>query len=273
MVLVLFTIGSIAFTRIIARTGLPEARTDALKSVAIPAGTWALGLLVPFIMARLALQLDGMRFPGEPLTQSLRPLLEDTEWGKAWIAQLCFTLLAVVTLRFLPTVAALSVVGIALTFPYSGHAAAVEPDRLVALIADSFHVLSAGMWLGSLGIIALAWPVMNGAEERTRVVRAFSPVALTCAAVLALSGLSSTLAHLSLTDLTTSSYGRTLLIKLAFVAAVLLSGWLNWKRNTARIATDEGAAIRAGMLRELAFAFAVVLVTAVLVSTPPPGDQ
>jgi copper transport protein len=67
-----------------------------------------------------------------------------------------------------------------------------------------------------------------------------------------------------------SSYGRILLLKLAFVALVVVLGALNWRRLS-RLG-DDGAAQRITRTAsvELTIAALVLAVTAVLVSTSPP---
>lgn len=268
----LLAIGAAMTLFVLRRSALSAERHRVLRQRSGAIATWCFALLVPIALARLYVQLDGMRFPGEPLTQSLRPLLEATEWGKAWVAQMCAALAGLLAARRVPAVAALAAVCAGISLSFSGHAAAVEPSRIAALVADTVHVLGAGAWLGTLAIIAALWSHTADTVERQQIVRAFSPIALTMATALVLTGVALSLIHVPLDAFFTSRYGRILLLKVALVAGVIASGWLNWKRNTAAIAADDGAAIRTGMRRELAFAAAVVLVTAVLTGTAPPVD-
>jgi len=68
-----------------------------------------------------------------------------------------------------------------------------------------------------------------------------------------------------------SSYGQILLLKLAFVALVVVLGAINWRRLLPTLG-DDGAARRITRTAsaELTIAALVLAVTAVLVSTSPP---
>jgi len=233
-------------------------------------------VFVPIVLARLYFQLDSMRFPGEPLGQSFGPLLESTLWGKAWLVQLSGAALAAFSFsRGAPTrtVSAALVVVVAVTFSASGHAAAADSYRIAAITLDAVHFLAAGAWLGTLAVLAMSWRRSESLVEFAPIVRTFSPVALTCAAVLAVTGGLPALARLgSVSALFTSGYGRVLIGKLMMVAVVLACGWRNWKKNRVRITEDAGASLRTGVLWELTAAVLVVLLTAVLIVTPPPVD-
>jgi putative copper export protein len=137
-------------------------------------------------------------------------------------------------------------------------------------------------WLGALLTLLLSEiPFVRGARAHASLgsgqlvaalVRAFHPMALTCAAIVVLTGLAAAWLRLpAFSDLWTSPYGRVLLIKLCLVALVIVMGALNWRRVLPTLG-DEAAARRitrtAGT--ELTLAALVLAVTAVLVSTSPP---
>jgi putative copper export protein len=68
-----------------------------------------------------------------------------------------------------------------------------------------------------------------------------------------------------------STYGRLLLLKLAFVAIVVVLGALNWRRMMPRLGDEDSARrITRTAGAELTIAALVLAVTAVLVSTSPP---
>lgn len=70
-----------------------------------------------------------------------------------------------------------------------------------------------------------------------------------------------------------SRYGRTLLLKLAVLAGVAATGFYNWRRVRPALGDELGTArLRRSSAIELPIGLAVLLVTAVLVATPPPGD-
>ena len=175
--------------------------------------------------------------------------------------------------------AAAAALAVALASALSGHAAAVEGLGPLPVLADALHILSAGAWLGSLFVVLFAGIRAAGTagEGRARgvagLVNAFSPVALASAAVLAATGVFAAAMQLErVAALWQSGYGRTLLVKLALLSVVFATGAYNWKR--VQPALGQEAAV--GRLRrsagvELAVGVVVLLVTAVLVATAPPG--
>jgi copper transport protein len=276
---VLLAIGAAAFPLFVRLAAPPRntvADALALRAVALRLGTWCAVLLVPLAAARLYLQLDAMRFPGEPLLVMLRPLLTSTGWGTAWIAHVALALVAAAAFRAAAhsrvarALATGAVTALAVTLSHSGHAAAVETNRAIVLASDTAHTLAGGVWLGGLAVITWATRRSGGHALLAALVRGFSPVALGAAALVALTGALAAFTHVaSWGALVETTYGRVLLLKLGLVAGVLIAGWLNWKRHTPTIAYDGGAVMRRGMMAELALAGAVVLVTAVLMATSP----
>jgi putative copper resistance protein D len=116
-------------------------------------------------------------------------------------------------------------------------------------------------------------PALPTAAQRAAMVRAFSPMALTAAAAVAVSGVLSMSMHVETpADLVATGWGRTLLGKLFCVALVVGAGWRNWKKNTPRMPEDAGASVRRGAAWELAFMTLVLLLTSSLVATSPAGE-
>jgi copper transport protein len=177
--------------------------------------------------------------------------------------------------------AAAAAVALALASALSGHAAAATMLAPLPVLADAIHVLSAGAWLGSLFVLLVAGIPAAAAtgEGRARgvaeLVEAFSPVALASAAVLAATGVFAAAMQLDgIAALWQSVYGRTLLVKLALLGAVFATGAYNWKRVRPALGQEVGVArLRRSAGVELAVGIAVLLVTAVLVATAPPGSM
>ena len=158
----------------------------------------------------------------------------------------------------------------------SGHASGTGDLTWITVPADTAHVLAAGVWVGGLAFVLYAdrrARGSGGASELTRLVPAYSPVAVGSVGMLILTGVVGSWAQLEgLAALTATPYGRLLLAKLALVAAVMGLGLRNWKRLTPALASPEGpAALRRSAALELALAQLVLLVTAVLVRTSPLG--
>ena len=146
---------------------------------------------------------------------------------------------------------------------------------------NAVHILAASTWLGTLlvlsivgirGVIRLGAPGITRAELVCDLVNAFSPLALTAATVVALTGLTTAWLHLKrLSALWTTSYGITLIIKLIFVLCVVVMGAWNWKRvrpSLGESGSEETICRSAAM--ELSFGALVLLATSVLVTLPSP---
>jgi putative copper export protein/methionine-rich copper-binding protein CopC len=214
----------------------------------------------------------------------LGAMLSGTTWGIAWLLLVAATLVALVGGALARrgtsagwTVAALGAFGIAVATALSGHAAGVAGLAPLAVAVDAAHVLGAGGWLGTLlVVVAVGIPVALGlpADARGRaaadLVHAFSPLALACAALVAVTGGISAWLHLGAVDaLWTSAYGRTLLLKLALLLPVAALGAHHWRRVRPALGDEAGArGLRRSSAVELAVGAAVLATTAVLVATP-----
>jgi len=170
------------------------------------------------------------------------------------------------------TLATLGVV-IAVLFPlYTGRAAGK---------VNAVHILAASTWLGTLlvlSIVGIRGVIKRGPSGTTRanlvcdLVNSFSPLALTAATVVALTGLTTAWMHLKrFSSLWTTSYGITLVVKLIFVLIVVTLGAWNWRRVRPSLG-EEGTeeTIRRSAKMELTFGAIVLLCTSVLVTLPSP---
>ncbi|MBM3596916.1 MAG: hypothetical protein FJX35_01780 [Alphaproteobacteria bacterium] len=164
----------------------------------------------------------------------------------------------------LGTVVALG--GLALT----GHAAMAPPRWLSAPLV-LIHALLAAFWVGSL------WPLLiglRGAGDAATMLHRFSALALPSVAALIAAG--SGLAALQLGSvgaLIDTAYGNVLLIKLGFVAMMLIAAAVNRWQFLPTFVRGDGTAPKA-LVRsigiELGAAGIVVLATALLGLVPPP---
>jgi putative copper export protein len=233
----------------------------------------------------LVRQTIDFRDPFVPLSEDLALLVGGTAWGQAWVAAAVLT--AVATLAFWLTRRgrpwawwlATPVTLVLAFFPGStGHAAAARAEHPLALAIDALHVISAGAWAGGLTVMLLVAGAASstGRRDGAAVLRAlvpcFTPLALAAAAVVVLSGLYATWLHgIDVGRLLTSDYGRTLMLKLVAVAAAMLAGALNWRRQHPLLLTsgDAGPLRRTAMI-EAVLVQLVLLFTAMLVRTSPP---
>jgi putative copper export protein len=179
-------------------------------------------------------------------------------------------------------VAVVGVLALGLSPALSGHAAATGRWTGASVVADSLHVVGAGGWLGSLlVVVTVGLPLALRSEEGRRgrtvafLIESFSPTAMLFAGLVAATGVFASWIHLtSLSDLWTTPYGRTLLLKLALLLGVFGTGAYNWLR----VKPSPGGEAAAHHLRrsatvELLVGLFLLAVTAVLVATPPPSSS
>lgn len=127
----------------------------------------------------------------------------------------------------------------------------------------ALHALHAGamsVWVAGVFTLML----MRGAAAGE--ARRFTPVALACVGVLALSGVLMTLSHAgNLLQLPQSAYGRTLLLKLAlFVATLAIALFV-------RRAFTRARSVRIHLIAELVLLLTVLGVTGQLTQMEPPS--
>jgi putative copper export protein len=283
--------GVVGFTGFVLRTAIKQlgpladefARLARRRALAI--GLVASLLLILVAPLRLGAQAFAARRSGEPLSVELLQSLLQTGWGGGWLLHSVGAVLAWFGIRAAQrgrTAAwfwiGLATVALAFSPGFSGHAAATGLFPLT-LLTDATHILSAGGWLGTLLVMlgaGLGASTILPLDQRgglvSPLVRAFSPFALSCAAVTAATGIFAAWVHLqTLSALWESPYGRVLLLKLGVLSIVAATGAYNWLVVKPRL-DDPGTIpklrISAGV--ELAVAVVVIAITAVLVATPPP---
>lgn len=272
-----------------------EARLRLTRATA-RTGMLAALVMIPASLMRLADQALALRSPGDPWGASLRALLGATTWGTGFVwqsAALVLTLasLGVATRAAQParwvTLAAAGALALCVTPAWQGHAIGSEEYHALAVASDVAHVTGAALWLGSLLVLAwlgTAWPDGDGQVQPERasaadthlalLVPLVPRVALPGAALLLGSGVVTSVLHLrSVEDLWLARWGQLVLLKAVLSLAVVTFGALNWRRLGRRMAAPGGtSALRRALLAELGLALLVLVVTAVLVATPLPGE-
>jgi len=250
------------------------------------------GLLVVLAgLLRGGVQLATLGEPGAPLDWDLADyVLRETTWGQGWLAQMLAGLLGAAAhlfgtlrtpiTRFLPVVGSSLIVFAA---PLTGHAAGSAEAGAIGYPADLLHVLGGSSWIGTLLVLALGgfWSGLGlDPPERSRtvagLVHAFSPVALVAGALTIGAGLVLSVQYVGWAPSAWigTGYGRTLLVKLLLVGGVAAAGAWNWRVLRPRLGSEQGTrALRRSAAVELGLSVALLLVTAVLVSLPMPGDM
>jgi copper transport protein len=292
----LIVIGAVAFYWAVVgilRRHAPAERTAALVQLAgsrsASLGATACIVLTVTAVGRLFAQSYAMHGAAGALDVALiGAMLSRTVWGWGWLFQIVGVGVALAGFVLAPrgrnpgwTLAALGALVLAFTPALSGHAASAPRLTGLAVVSDGLHVLGAGGWLGSLLItIGVGVPAALTLHEGERgeavadLINAYSPTALAFAALVALTGVVAGWIHVgSVAALWQSTYGWTLLVKLAILSVVAGTGAYNWRRVRPALGDVEGARrVRRSASVELAAGAVVLIVTAVLVATPTPMD-
>jgi putative copper export protein/methionine-rich copper-binding protein CopC len=271
---------------------LPRLNVEPATRAALAHRAWrgiAVGGLLLGAAAVLRLWLQSTALHGVERAWSadlLSIMLTDTTWGRAWLVQVVFIALLGAGIaaarpprdRYALFLAIPAAIGLAVIPAIQGHAAGATGLALVAVANDTLHVLAAGTWIGLLAMLLLAvLPVLRRHEEDPDFARAdalarFSPLALTAAAAVAVTGVINTVTHLSApAQLWETQYGVALLAKLAVLSLVVAVGMYNWRVVRPRLREATYARrfrLSAGF--ELAMAAFVLLATAVLTGLPRP---
>ncbi len=296
---VILTIGAITFERVVLATVSHHDAAPAsevfVSAAAVRTRRLSLavaGVTALFVLVRFILQVREFLLPSGWLATA-GALLGGTVWARGWMVQMTAMLLFMAArsaddparrLRSRSGVTMggvwLGVVGMAIAPAITGHAIASQEHPVLAVVADTLHVVAAGTWLGTLAVIVLVG-VPTAATDRTRwgdrvayMVRALSPIALTSAAVIVCTGVVASCMHLDrVSSLWTSPYGRLLAIKVALFGLVVVVGAYNWRGVAPRLRDARGVEvlIRSAAL-ELVLATGVLTITAVLVATAMPGE-
>jgi len=247
--------------------------------------------MVPFWLIRLHVQMTGFRDPFVPLMEDLELLVMRTPWGRGWRVQgVLFAVLAAGLLPFAarrpPAVGdarprpwiwvalAAGTLLFALSLTLSSHAMAVQQNRALAIGADLLHILAAGAWIGTLGVILSAGRSPSSTHDPllAEQLRRFSPMALTAVALLLVLGVVLSVQHVTtLAALWREPYGRILSLKLLVVSGALALGFANWRRGMPGIdAGDVQGEVRRRATWELALVGIVLLLTGLLTGTVRP---
>lgn len=169
----------------------------------------------------------------------------------------------------------------------SGHAASATP-RLLSVVNDWVHLLSAAVWLGGIALILIVWaPTLRRQRVAARtalaswVLPTYGRVALPAFVVVSLTGLVSLLTQLGhVSALWETNYGRVLAVKIALVGVIAGVSYFHALRLRPRLLTGEDAANSRLQRRhwqllrsEPALSVGVVAAVAVLVAFPLPPRQ
>jgi copper transport protein len=162
----------------------------------------------------------------------------------------------------------------------SGHAAAVIPPQ-PSEVAQWAHFLAIGVWIG--GLVALAALLVRDRRDATpppvEQVRAFSGLAGWAVLVVVVTGVFRSVTEAGgfgevAAMLTDTTYGTTLIVKVALALVLVGLGALNRRRSIPRLA-DDGRLLSKVVGVELVAAVGVFALTGTLTSLnpDPPADE
>jgi putative copper resistance protein D len=275
-------VGAAIFDALVLRRsiGLDPAAQTAARARARRIGYVAACVLCLSYIARLHIQVVDSFLVAVPTLDMLRQLIFSTRrWGLGVLAQLVVSgtvLGLLISGRRVHTPAApvvvVAAVLAAVTIPLTGHAIGHEGTLAVAVQAT--HVFAVGGWLGTLSVLWLTCRQLASPTDLTSIIRAFSPVALSSAALLAIAGAASYFIHVGVpSQLFSTRYGAVLLLKIAVFLSAAAFGYVNWRHVTPRLhESGQRARFTRAAALEMALAGVAILLTTVLTNLPQPGD-
>ena len=270
-------LGTTGMRLLVLREPLPAPLSNRFYGLATVGGIATLNVGIAAFIMRAD---DALQLPfADLLYGDLSPLATKTRFGVAFVAMTlgyavvtALVLLAwILDRHVLLWPAFLLGLGFATGLSLSGHQG-VEPNAtFLTALADWLHLVAAILWVG--GLVALAacvWPLAP-ALRRTAFL-GFSRIATALVAVLVLAGSYLSLARLpSASDLWSTTYGLTLLAKIAIVCVALGWGAVHHFVVRPRLERDDAPrGLRRSLIGESTVAMLVLLVAAVLVNAQPP---
>jgi copper transport protein len=245
------------------RTGLLPPRVMRRLSAII-----AVSLIVAVVGNVLALLQQAMVFFNADIAQVISQQLWSavrvgTRFGDLWNARIALLVVVAVayglsiffrddqpeTVRASWTASAWAMALVLSTFSAGSHAAGSQLWPWIGVIVDWLHILAVGFWAGGLTALVLtlspALQPLYGDAKRLALLaalRRFSRLAVNCLAIVITTGIYSALNWLyAPSDLTGTSYGGALILKLILVAALLAVGAVHFAAlNPARFESFSG---------------------------------
>jgi copper resistance protein D len=227
-------------------------------------------------------------FPG-----AISTVLADTDFGATWLVRLVLAMLLAGALliesrrseghlaSMLPMLLA---AGLAGSLAFAGHAAASSgPEGVVHLAADILHLIAAAAWVGALVPLAVLLATARQTND-TSIARAatlrFSTMGIASVAAILASGIVNSLMLVgSVAALTSTEYGRLLLVKVLLFLLMLSVAAINRLHLTPRLVAGAQASTQDDALRRLrnnslieAAIAAIILIIVGAMGTLPPAD-
>lgn len=197
---------------------------------------------------------------------ALKTIAFVSRWGEAWRWQMMAALVGAAAAwtireRAAGVVLAVATVSLVVGLTRGGHTEGM-PSRM---LLHAVHILGGGGWLGTLGVVAAI--SRDSTDDRARLLRAFLPLAIAGVATLAATGAVAAYTYVgAISNLWTTGYGRTLVVKLLLVVGTLGCGYVNSRSLRRPRAGPMAPALR----WELMLAAAIVIATGILTELAHP---
>jgi copper transport protein len=270
-------LGTTGLRLLVLSEPLPERLSNRLYGLATIGGIAALNVGIAAFVMRAD---DALQLPfADLLYGDLSPIATKTRFGIAFIVMtLAYALVtALVLLAWIldqPKLlwpAFVTGLGFAAGLSLSGHQG-VEPNSTdLTALADWLHLVAATLWVGGLVALAMCvWPLAPAL--RRSAFLGFSRIATVLVGVLLVAGAYLSISRLpTVSDLWTTHYGRTLVVKVVIVGAALAWGAVHHFVVRPRLERDDAPrGLRRSLVGESSVAMLVLLVAAVLVNAQPP---
>jgi putative copper export protein len=255
--------------------GWPSQEVETVARAVAPFRTRAAAAVLLALGLRALMHTAALfEWPAVLSWDAVRTAAIESRWGSAWqfqvAAAVIFLAAGAWAGRERPTphsssgVATAACIVLCYSMPLLGHGASSRWHILL----HGTHILSAGIWVGTLIVLAL---IHVPARQRLRLLRGLSPLALAGATVLTLAGVVMAWSYLGpISNLWATAYGQLFALKLAFFLGIVAFGFVNWRRFGAeRRGADESEHLGPVMI-EVALVAIVVLVTAALTEVGHP---
>jgi copper transport protein len=291
----LFVLRMLIARPLIRRVGDTELRWVSI-AFAVAAGVALVAIPVYLLLATAKFALRSVF-----AIDAIVPLIRVSAFGRGLVdLELCFALFVVAALaaiwvdrpdrpqrsiaELLSMVGALVGAAAVLVIPgLAGHAAETSP-RGWSLLFDWTHLVTGSVWIGGLIGLLVLWrslPVARRVAGLIVCVPRFSNVAFVSVNLLIVSGVAAAVIHLpTLSSLWQTSYGKTILVKVALLGGAMMLAAVNLLRTKPRLAASEhlpelgrptSILLRRLVTAEVVIVSAAIFAAAVLSSLPPPS--
>lgn len=253
---------------------------DRLRSLGTMAG-WSILILAGVRLVSHATTLSGSI--GALRISDLADLIASSTFGRGWLLMVLASVALVGVLRRNSPArwrfAAVAATALAVASAMLGHPAAVTEWHVLSIGLDATHALAAGGWAGGILVLTVAAlpemvrrPGENQLTLARNLLRSFSPMALTCAAILATTGVASAWLQLRNLGLVLHSpYGLALLRKVVVVLMIAALGAYHWRVAQPSLDTERSLArLRSSLALDVTLVVLVLILTAILTGTAPP---